>query len=789
MIPFFHLRARHRQRWFPAVIAPVFLLVSGLLPAMAQDDPAAADPAVEIASEQASESALGARQKRIGRLMVELEQQFVDLSSKLEEENPDQASKLGEAYKRARKMLLQQRMDAIAALLDSSKLENASVEQDKMLSDIRLLLAYLLTEDDLERLTKDIEELEGWQREIDRLARAERDLKNESDTLADKDAALKQLDGEAARIEELLERQAAAAAAAKDAFEKKAGLDELDRQADAQDALQRDTGQAAERLAEARGSENAPGAAPLREAAMSQQSATQQLGVGDPAGAMQAQEQAAASLQEALQQLRQERARVEAMNEDSNAGLAEQQDDTNEQTGQLGQQMQQSSQAQAQEVQQAKQGMQAAQGAMSQASQNLNQKQPDEASPRQQEAIEKLQQSREELQKRIDALRDEAVNAQLAQLELLFKNMLERQQIASAGTRDLDARRAANEGRLARADRLVLGRLAKDETGLAETAAEAEALLVEDGTSIVFKSIVGNLRTALENVAELMGDQRTGEFVQGAQVEIEATLEELIAALENAQDSPNENQQQQNADGSPNNREQSLLPPAAELKLLRLSQLRINRQTRAFAGELASKPIDAMLERQFDDVAAAQGGIRDMAREMAKLYPPPGSRPNTPDGAAQARPALELVGKPAPEISLARLGGGEFKLSAQKGKVVIVDFWATWCGPCVAAMPVLLKVAEEYREKGVLLIGANQGEDEETVAGFLKEKAWDLQVAMDPDGKSGAAYMVTGIPQTVIIGRDGTVRKVHIGFRPDLEAMLKAELDEILKDEDAVEQE
>ena len=787
MLNSMNLLQRSRKKWLVILVAVGSLAAATKLCVAQQNEVEVDDGAgqSEARAQGSSDSALGARQKRIRRLMAELEQQFVDLSSKLEEENPDQASKLGEAYKRARKMLLQQRMDGVASLLDSAKLENASVEQDRMLADIKLLLAYLLTEDELERLNKEIKELEGWQLEIDRLTRAEQSLKNESDTLEDKEAALGELDKRIAQVEELLKRQQEANAGVEEATASKAGLDELDRHADEQDALRRTTEETANEIAAEKKNENAPGAGPLREAATSQQAATQKLGAGDPAQASKSQGQATAKLEEALQQLKQERERVEKMDDGTNAQLAEQQDDTNEQTGQLGQQMAQSGQAQAEEVQEAQQGMKAAQGSMTKASKSLNKKEPGEASPDQQKAIEQLQQAQNQLQKRIDELRDEAVDAQLAQLELIFKNMLERQKIASAGTRTIDEKKEANSGRLPRADRLAVGRLAKDETSLAETASEAEQLLVEDGTSIVFKSIVGNLRTSLTNVAELMGDRRTGEFVQNSQAEIEATLEELIAALENAQDSPKENQQQQNADGSPNNREQSLLPPAAELKLLRLSQLRINRQTQAFAKELSGKPLDDILERQFDDVANAQGHIREMAREMAKLYPPPGARPTTPknqDASPQARPALELVSKQAPEIDLNLLGGGEFKLSEQKGKVVILDFWATWCGPCVAAMPVLLKVAKEYEERGVALVGANLGEDEETVQKFIEKMKWDLNVAMDPDSESGQAYMVTGIPQTVIVGRDGVVKKVHIGFRPDLEAMLKAELDEILKD-------
>ncbi len=153
---------------------------------------------------------------------------------------------------------------------------------------------------------------------------------------------------------------------------------------------------------------------------------------------------------------------------------------------------------------------------------------------------------------------------------------------------------------------------------------------------------------------------------------------------------------------------------------------------------------------------------------------------NEQDGGAAGDPNA-LVGEDAPDFEVALLDGSTFKLSELKGKkTVILDFWATWCGPCVQALPILRATASAYADRDVLLVALNQGEDAETINSFLKKKEWDdLRVALDTEGRVAGQYMVSGIPQTVIVGKDGKVRKVHVGFSPDLKETLAKELDEV----------
>ncbi len=140
-----------------------------------------------------------------------------------------------------------------------------------------------------------------------------------------------------------------------------------------------------------------------------------------------------------------------------------------------------------------------------------------------------------------------------------------------------------------------------------------------------------------------------------------------------------------------------------------------------------------------------------------------------------------LLGQAAPEVKLDLLDGGHFDLASYKGKnVVILDFWATWCGPCTRAMPVIDKVAEKFKDKGVLLFAVNLQETPDEIKAFLEEANLKLPVVLDKEGDAAKAYKADAIPQTVIVGKDGSVQVVHIGLLPNLEEELTANLESLL---------
>ncbi len=143
-----------------------------------------------------------------------------------------------------------------------------------------------------------------------------------------------------------------------------------------------------------------------------------------------------------------------------------------------------------------------------------------------------------------------------------------------------------------------------------------------------------------------------------------------------------------------------------------------------------------------------------------------------------------LIGKAAPDFELETLEGEPFKLSDSRGKeVVVLDFWATWCGPCIKAMPSVMAAVDEFEGKGVRLVAVNQQEAAGKVSKFLEAKGWDLQVALDDDARSpvSSKFGVTGIPTTFIIGKDGKVSMVHSGFSPGLKDQLVEDIKRALQ--------
>ncbi|MCE9615237.1 MAG: DUF2092 domain-containing protein [Lentisphaerae bacterium] len=140
-----------------------------------------------------------------------------------------------------------------------------------------------------------------------------------------------------------------------------------------------------------------------------------------------------------------------------------------------------------------------------------------------------------------------------------------------------------------------------------------------------------------------------------------------------------------------------------------------------------------------------------------------------------------LVGKPAPGFTLEGLDGSPMELATLRHKnAVILDFWATWCRPCRQSLPMLSALAEAYREKGVVFYAINQQEEAEAVRTFVDGLGLRLPVLFDKSGIVGSDYGVSSIPQTVLIGKDGIVRAVHVGADAGLEARMKVELDAIL---------
>ena len=127
-------------------------------------------------------------------------------------------------------------------------------------------------------------------------------------------------------------------------------------------------------------------------------------------------------------------------------------------------------------------------------------------------------------------------------------------------------------------------------------------------------------------------------------------------------------------------------------------------------------------------------------------------------------------------------GGAKFRLAEAKakGQVVLLDFWATWCGPCMQAMPQVERVAEEFRDRNVQFVAVNLQETPERISAMLKRHDLHPTVALDRDGEVANRYGATAIPQTVIIGRDGIVARLFVGGGPHLGDQLRDALNAVL---------
>lgn len=139
-----------------------------------------------------------------------------------------------------------------------------------------------------------------------------------------------------------------------------------------------------------------------------------------------------------------------------------------------------------------------------------------------------------------------------------------------------------------------------------------------------------------------------------------------------------------------------------------------------------------------------------------------------------------MLGAAAPQFACDLLGDRRFQLVEQKGKIIVLDFWATWCGPCVKAMPHTMETVAGFPSDRVKLVAVNQLETPATIRKFLDARQWDVTVALDHDGQIGRLYQVDAIPHLVVIDEAGDVKYVFVGDRGDLANQLKQALEDLI---------
>ena len=145
-------------------------------------------------------------------------------------------------------------------------------------------------------------------------------------------------------------------------------------------------------------------------------------------------------------------------------------------------------------------------------------------------------------------------------------------------------------------------------------------------------------------------------------------------------------------------------------------------------------------------------------------------------------PPAPLTGKAVPARSVHMLDGQERSLNdIRAGGVLVLEFWATWCGPCRMSLPRIASVVKEYEGKGVHMLAVNYGEEHDAVVKQLSQQHWTFPVAVDTDHAVTTAFDVTAVPVTFVVGKSGNIVQVLEGGWPDIDDRLRAILDEALR--------
>ena len=144
--------------------------------------------------------------------------------------------------------------------------------------------------------------------------------------------------------------------------------------------------------------------------------------------------------------------------------------------------------------------------------------------------------------------------------------------------------------------------------------------------------------------------------------------------------------------------------------------------------------------------------------------------------------ASGLEGQPAPDFALKSASGANLRLSEYRGDVVLINFWATWCGPCRQEMPLLDDLYTRYERVGFKLLGVNIDDDSRRAMQMVEELDVSFPVLFDERKEVSKLYKVEAMPVTVLVDRDGNVRHVHHGYKPGYEEKYLTQIRSLLRE-------
>jgi len=144
--------------------------------------------------------------------------------------------------------------------------------------------------------------------------------------------------------------------------------------------------------------------------------------------------------------------------------------------------------------------------------------------------------------------------------------------------------------------------------------------------------------------------------------------------------------------------------------------------------------------------------------------------------------AVQAESDMAPNFTLKSRSGKNIKLSEFRGQVVMINFWASWCGPCRKEMPLLEKLYKKYKALGFVILGVNVDDKPKQAEALLKQIDINFPILFDTDKKISAKYKVTAMPSSFFVDRDGKLRSEHKGYLPEYELLYKNEIKKLIRE-------
>ena len=137
---------------------------------------------------------------------------------------------------------------------------------------------------------------------------------------------------------------------------------------------------------------------------------------------------------------------------------------------------------------------------------------------------------------------------------------------------------------------------------------------------------------------------------------------------------------------------------------------------------------------------------------------------------------------PAPDFTLHLAGKKKLKLSQLQGNVVMINFWASWCGPCRQEMPLMDELYSQYKDLGFTILAVNVDENRDEALRFLDKVPVNYPILYDPESSVSELYEVQAMPTTVMIDRNGNARYLHYGYQPGYEDEYEQQIRELVRE-------